>query len=215
MKALDLFCGQGGAGMGYHRTGFDVTGVDIEPQPRYPFEFIQADALDYLATAALDDFDLIHASPPCQRYSYGLNMRPGVRENHADLIEPVRTALDRTGIPYVIENVPGSPLRVDLRLCGCQFGLWRLKRERWFETSWKQDFVKPPCHHPEPVVSVFGHSPTSESIKRLGFRPTTEDWSRAMDIGWMNRKGLAQSIPPAYTQYVGQLFLNQHLMKRE
>jgi DNA (cytosine-5)-methyltransferase 1 len=210
VNVLDLFCGQGGAGMGYYCAGFDVVGVDLDDQPRYPFEFVQADALDYLAHADLSGFDLIHASPPCQRWCYGLNLQPSLRENHPDLIEPTREALERTGIPYVIENVPGAPVRPDLKLCGCHFRLWRLKRERWFETSWKQEFIKPPCNHNEYVISVFGHSPNWENVKRLGFRPTLADWQRAMGIDWMGRKGLAQAIPPAYTEYLGWLFAHYY-----
>jgi DNA (cytosine-5)-methyltransferase 1 len=210
MWVLDLFCGQGGAGMGYYCAGFDVMGVDLDNQPRYPFEFVQADALDYLAHADLSMFDLIHASPPCQRYSYGTNIRQSTRGRHPDLVGPVRDALERTGIPYVIENVPGSPVRADLKLCGCQFGLWRLKRERWFETSWKQEFDQPPCDHPEPVIYVYGHSPTRENIAKLGFNPSIADWQRAMGIDWMGRRGLSQAIPPAFTEYLGWLFAHYY-----
>jgi hypothetical protein len=113
---LDLFCGAGGAGMGYHQAGFDVIGVDINPQPRYPFRFVQGDALDVLAGWDLmQPFDAIHASPPCQAYS-ALRTMPGVGK-HPELVDVTRRALERTGVPWVIENVPGAPLRVGLQAC--------------------------------------------------------------------------------------------------
>src|SRR5215467_701837 len=135
-RLLDLFCGAGGAAMGYHRAGFDVVGVDIKPQPRYPFTFIQADAM----TFPLEGFDAIHASPPCQAY-----IRSGMydKSRHPDLLPPVRCQLERSDVPWVIENVPGAPMRVDLKLCGCMFGLG-VARQRWFETSWHAFDLRPP-----------------------------------------------------------------------
>ena len=203
-RLLDLFCGAGGAAMGYHRAGFDVTGVDIRPQPRYPFEFVQADALDYLATANLSSFDAIHASPPCQRY-----VRSGMfdHSNHPDLLPPTREALAETGLPGLIENVPGAPMRADLKLCGCMFGL-KVKRERWFETSWGAFDMRPPCYHPEPVVGVYGHprGRRSKQGKPWGWG-NYSDWVTAMGIDWMRGEELAQAIPPAYTEYIGGLLL--------
>ena len=137
-RLLDLFCGAGGAAMGYHRAGFDVVGVDINPQPNYPFEFVQADAMEFLKNRgrgwwSMKRFDAIHASPPCQDH-----MRGGQHPPHGTgwMLNACRRMLTDHGIPWVIENVPGAPMRADYRLCGCQFGL-RLRRERWFETSWQ------------------------------------------------------------------------------
>lgn len=214
MKVLDAYCGQGGAGMGYARAGFDVVGVDIRPQPRYPFTFIQADALEFLATADLSSFDLIHASPPCQRYSVAMNMAGAEAGNHPDLLPATRTALEATGKPYVIENVPGAPMRADLKLCGCQFGLWRLKRERWFETSWRQEFAKPACHHPEISIVIIGSTSPSYNRERLGFTPNKEDWQKAMGIDWMTRKGMSEAIPPAYSEFTGKLAIG-HLARSD
>ena len=115
-RLLDLFCGAGGAGMGYHRAGFEVVGVDIKPQPRYPFEFHQADALTFVAEYG-DRFDAVHASPPCQRFS-DLAKRNGNADEWPDLIEPLRPILRMIGRPYVIENVEGAPLRDPAMLCG-------------------------------------------------------------------------------------------------
>jgi DNA (cytosine-5)-methyltransferase 1 len=200
-KLLDLFCGAGGAGMGYHWAGFDVTGVDVKPQPRYPFAFVQADALDYLATTA-PHWDAIHASPPCQRYS--LATPHARRESHPDLLAPTREALEASGgVPWVIENVPGAPMRPDIRCCGCWLGL-ELRRERLFETSWRAFELRPPCKHEYPVVSVVGHGTPSWVRKQLGYNPTIAQYRAAMGIDWMNRNELSEAIPPAYTAYVGR-----------
>jgi site-specific DNA-cytosine methylase len=124
-RLLDLFCGAGGAGMGYHRAGFEVVGVDIAPQPHYPFEFHQGDALEYLAAHG-HEFDAIHASPPCQRYS---SIQRITKNKHKwpDLVDPVRQLLIKSGKPYVIENVQGAPLRVDAFMCGSMFGLGMIR----------------------------------------------------------------------------------------
>src|SRR5262252_358856 len=137
-RLLDLFCGAGGAAMGYWRAGFDVTGVDVVPQPSYPFTFVQADALAY----PLDGFDAVHASPPCQAYSVATgNARRG---DHVDLYEPVRRRLEASGLPWVIENVIGAPYRQGVVLCGSMFGL-RVRRHRNFEASFLM--LAPACDH--------------------------------------------------------------------
>src|SRR5690606_39199430 len=108
---LDLFSGAGGASVGYHRAGFDVVGVDLDPQPNYPFEFIRADAMLLLSDGRfMGQFDVVHASPPCQRYSVMSKCRPELAGQYPDLVDPVRENLAALGLPYVIENVPGSPL---------------------------------------------------------------------------------------------------------
>src|SRR5262249_43670921 len=132
-RLLDLFSGAGGAAMGYHRAGFDVVGVDIKPQSRYPFEFHHANALDFTEWCPLvGRVDAIHASPPCQIFSVATQH---ARANHQDMLTPTRELLEHIGLPWVIENVPRAPMRADYKLCGCMFGLGRLQRQRWFETS--------------------------------------------------------------------------------
>ena len=203
--------------MGYHRAGFDVTGVDValkrlpddtfvdDPAipARYPFEFIKANAFDVLADAAfMARFDALHASWPCQAFSIASKYK-GTADRHMDLLTPGRRAMQATGLPYVIENVPGAPLRADYLLCGCMFNLPGLRRERWFETSW-QGFAMNLCHdHREPVVTVAGHGPPSWVREGVGVPVTVADWRRAMGIDWMTRDGLAQAIPPAYTEFLG------------
>jgi DNA (cytosine-5)-methyltransferase 1 len=219
-RLLDLFCGAGGASMGYHRTGFDVVGVDINPQPRYPFEFHQADALSILRALAYwpnfsgelwrpTSFDAIHASPVCKRYSSATPT--AARENHPDQIAPVRALLVKIGLPWVMENVPGAPLRPDVRLCGCVVDLDELERERWFEIGGWQTFdLLPPCHHPTTPITVAGHGEPSGPRMARGEIAHKADWERVMGIDWMTRDELAQAIPPAYTEYIGARLL-EHL----
>jgi DNA (cytosine-5)-methyltransferase 1 len=137
MRLLDLFCGAGGAAMGYHRAGFDeIVGVDIEPQPRYPFAFFQGDALEYCAAHG-SEFDAIHASPPCQAYTRmarGLLESQGRGREYPDLIHATRSALHLAGVVSVIENVPGAPLLGPVMLCGSSFGLL-VQRHRLFEST--------------------------------------------------------------------------------
>ena len=206
---LDLFCGAGGAAMGYHRAGFDVVGVDIAPQPHYPFKFEQADAM----TWPLDGYDAIHASPPCQAHSL-LTYAARTREQHPDLLTPTRSRLRDSGLAYGIENVPGAQMRVDLKLCGCMFDLPNLRRERWLETSWHAFDLRPPCQHLEPTMSVAGNSTGKKGEKeKFGRWPTKHDWRRSMGVDWMEITELAQAIPPAYTEYVGYQLL-EHLKER-
>jgi DNA (cytosine-5)-methyltransferase 1 len=197
-RLLDLFCGAGGAAMGYHRAGFDVTGVDVKPQPRYPFEFHQADAM----TFPLDGFDAIHASPVCKLWSVATPA--WARANHPDLITPTRGRLIRQDVPWVIENVPGTPLRPDLKICGCVVGLPELERERWFETSWHAFDLRPRCYHATSPITVAGHGEPSGPRMARGEIASKADWERVMGIDWMTRDGLAQAIPPAYTEYIGR-----------
>ena len=204
MRLLDLFCGAGGAAMGYYRAGFQVVGVDIVNQPHYPFQFIQADAL----TFPLTGFDAIHASPPCQAYSMAAQFQRNAGKEYADLLAPTRQRLQQQPAPWVIENVPGAPMRPDYKLCGCHFGL-KLRRERWFETSWRGFDMQPPCNHTEPVPSVVGHGTPSWVRKKLGYNPTIHHYRDSMGIIWMNRNELSQAIPPAYTEYIGSQLLER------
>jgi DNA (cytosine-5)-methyltransferase 1 len=202
---LDLYSGQGGAAEGYRRAGFRVVaGVDTRPQPRYPFPFIHDDALAFLARADLSGVDLIHASPPCQHYSVATRAR---RERYPDLLPSTREALERTGRPWVIENVPGAPMRADIVLCGCQVGLARIKRERWFETSWRQHYMWQRCRHGELSVPIVGHGMPGPARKALGRDVGTDEAKALMGCEWMTRAGLSQAIPPGYTELVGGLFL--------
>ncbi len=201
MRALDLFCGAGGASMGIHRAGFEVVGIDIAPQSHYPFEFRQGNALE----SDLSDFDFIWASPPCQAYSMAAQSQRNLGKIYPDLLALTRDMLEKTGTPWVIENVANSPMRPDFKLCGCQFGL-KLRRERWFETSWNGIVLIPSCHHPFPVVSVVGHGTPTWVRKKLGFNPTIKDYREAMGIDWMNRNELSQAIPPAYSEFICRAF---------
>lgn len=205
-RLLDLFCGAGGAAMGYYRAGFDVVGVDVVYQPRYPFEFHQADAM----TFPLQGFDAIHASPPCQAYSK-ICKGMGIAKRFPDLVGNVRELLQDSGLPYVIENVEGSPLHWPITLCGTMFGLrtngglW-LRRHRLFETN--HGMLSPPCNHPaSPSIGVYGNGTNSWHRLRLGRNITVDEQREAMGIGWMTRRELSQSVPPAYTKWIGQRLL--------
>lgn len=193
-KALDLFCGAGGASMGLYRAGFDVVGVDIKPQPRYPFRFHRADALAF----PLEGYDFIWASPPCQAYTAARTIHG---RKHPELIEPTRARLEASGTAWCIENVPGAPLRHSIILCGSMFGERRLIRHRLFELSWEWFELVPPCSHGPVTVSVFGHGGHVYN--------GVAEWKDVMGIDWMNRDELAQAIPPAYGEFIGRAALKQ------
>lgn len=200
-RLLDLFCGAGGAAMGYHRAGFEVIGVDINDQQNYPFEFHRINAFDF----PIYDFAAAHASPPCQRYIRGgLTATDG---RHPDLLPRTRERLIAAGIPWVIENVPGAPMRPDVVLCGSMFGL-QVRRHRWFEFSHPVSPLTPPCDHSRPVAGVYGN-PHGDAGAWPGMLPSNlKSWSSAMGIDWMTTAELADAIPPSYTQLVGELLLD-------
>ena len=205
-RLLDLFCGVGGCSVGYHRAGFDVVGVDIVAQKRYPFEFQQADALEYVAAHG-HEFACIHASPPCQKFS--VMKSPHNAKDHPDLIPETRQALIATGLPYVIENVPGAPLVNLLTLCGSMFGLRShrgyLRRHRHFESNILL-LVPGPCRHEGLAIGVYGHG----SAGFLGQRMRTANVEEArilMGMPWSTRDGLSQAIPPAYCEWLGSQLL--------
>jgi len=204
-RLLDLFCGAGGAAMGYHRAGFDVVGVDISPQPRYPFEFHQADVRDF-DFQSLGWFDAIHLSPPCQSQT-ALTKGTNKGREYVDLIPWARQFVAEMGLPAVIENVQGSYLRRDLVLCGEMFGLGVI-RHRYFELhGWT---ATPPTHRPHrgrvrgwrhgvyfdgPYLAVYGEG---------GGKGSVAEWQEATGINWTDdRKSIAESIPPAYTEHIG------------
>lgn len=206
LRILDLFCKAGGASVGYHQAFPDaeIVGVDIEPQPNYPYTFIQADAMETLADVlTLMEFDLVHGSPPCQRFSK-MTKRWGTEGEHPDLVAATRDALVISGVPWVIENVEGAPLVNPTMLCGSMFGLG-VRRHRLFETSHPLP-PAPACRHREQgrVVGVYGHAGGRSKRDGLNFGGTDE-WRRAMGIDWMTGSELAQAIPPAYTEWIGQL----------
>ena len=219
---VDLCCCQGGASAGFERAGFDVVGLDLDPQPRYPYHFLQADVVAALGTLlsggiwafrtglddevfrflTLDDIAAFHASVPCQLYS-GTHQ---INDNdHPDLIPPVRGLLDETGKPYVMENVVGAPLLEPVTLCGAMFGL-RTYRHRLFETNW---FLPEP-EHPEHVArqAKMGRPPADgEFMHIVGNFSNVALAREIMGMPWANRDGLREAIPVAYAEYVGK-----HLM---
>jgi len=198
-KLLDLFCGAGGASMGYHRAGFEVVGVDNKPQPHYPFKFYQADALEF----PLDGYDVIHASPPCQYYSEATPIT--TKKNHPHLIKIVHGLLVTAGKPYTIENVEGARWHLEnpIMLCGSMFGLgvWR---HRWFEIS-PCYFLSPfSCNHSYKPITV---NPPQNARKSQGGRDFGKE-KTAMGIDWMDKNEISQAIPPAYTEYIGKYLLS-------
>ncbi len=206
--------------MGYSQAGFtEIVGVDIVAQPNYPFDFVQADALN--PPLRLEDFDLIHASPPCQAYSIATT---GSTRTHPELVDPTRDLLTR--FSHVIENVPGAPIYKTIELCGSMFGLrsgeWHLRRHRLFELSPDFPFflVPPHNHLVGKIASVVGslsrttrrtHAP---GHKANGMRAGFDDAKQMMGVEWMSTRNggheIAEAIPPAYTEFIGEQFLTQH-----
>ena len=200
MKLLDLFCGAGGAAMGYSLAGFtEITGVDIAPQPHYPFHFLCTEALAYVRDHG-KEYDVIHASPPCQAYSEATPLQ--YRALAPDLITQTRTALLLAGKPYVIENVEGARkhLQHPLMLCGTMFGL-PLWRHRYFECMPRLFQLLPACDHRVRPVLVSG-STHRKNERRRDYSIEDKRW--AMQISWMNTTELDEAIPPIYTQWIGQ-----------
>ncbi len=207
-KLLDLFCGAGGAAMGYSRAGFDIVGVDIKPQPHYPFPFVQADALEYVAEHGRE-FDAIHASPPCQGYSIASNVHRNRGKKYPLLIGDVRSALIYAGRPWIIENVKGSPLG-GITLCGTMFGLG-VFRHRIFEAPFA---LMQPDHVPHDgkigdgkyfsVAGGAGRWKSWGTVHRNVSKGTAAQWREAMGIDWMTRDEIKEAIPPAYTEYIGR-----------
>lgn len=207
-RILDLFCCAGGAGVGYKNAGFDVVGVDIEPQPNYPLPFIQCDVLK-LDQGFISLFDAVHASPPCQSYS-DLAKRNGNADAWPRLIEPVREILVRSGLPYIIENVDGAPLLDPIVLCGTMFKGLRVIRHRLFEVNFP---VLTPKHGKHPKVHTFdkrkSHYGKTNDMRDFvqvtgGGNCTIAAARDAMQIDWMTKGELNEAIPPAYTQFIGK-----------
>jgi DNA (cytosine-5)-methyltransferase 1 len=193
MRILDLFCGAGGASVGYYRAGFDVVGVDLNPQPFYPFEFIQGNALSF-DYEFLMSFDAIHASPPCQQYSTGSVVARKRGKTYPDLFKPVEAMLIAVGIPFVIENVQGSPSH-GIGLCGSMFGLG-VRRHRIFTSNIDLSLCGMSC-------SCSSH--TGEYITVAGSSFAKNDAALAMGIDWpIDKFQLKEAIPPIYTEFLGK-----------
>lgn len=217
---LDLFCCEGGAAKGYHDAGFDVHGIDINPKPRYPFWFKHGDAFSALRKLCLGhmiefdhpdgrtrrlgwyDFDAIHASPPCQAHTMAQKIQGN---DHPDLIDPTRELLLEFSKPFVIENVPGAPLRDPVELCGAMFGL-ETYRHRLFETNWELTVPD----HPEHVARTtkMGRPPKlGEFMHIVGNFSGAARAREVMGMPWASRDGLREAIPPAYTEFIGRQLL--------
>lgn len=226
MRLLDLFSNAGGAGSGYARAGFQVTGVDIERQPHYPFRFFQADAM----TFPLDGFDAIHASPPCQAYSVTKHTHD---KQHPDLLGPTRDRLVQSGVPWIIENVVGAPMRDPLMLCGTMFDLTAvdddgttlfLRRHRLFESS-ELLFAPGPCRCPEfkargwRVGGVYGGGSSDRAhaqfVRRGGYTPRGHVRRALMGMDWTTQDELSQAIPPVYTEWLGMQLMRAATMRME
>lgn len=220
-RLLDLFCGAGGASMGYHRAGFDVTGVDIEPHPDYPFRLVEADAMAILAEGDFADFDVVHASPPCQGRTTMSNRHRGaggLADSHDNLVPECRRYLERWGGPWVIENVPGArrDMPTAVILHGGMFGLG-VHRPRLFDSNVPMTVTKAPK-----VVDPLGIYGNAHDGRRLFTRAdgsiqraarSLEEARTAMGIDWMGWDDLREAIPPAYTEFIGRQLLD-HLRER-
>jgi len=207
-RLLDLFCGAGGAAAGYARAGFSVFGVDLHPQPTYPFEFEHGDALQVLRLLVDglygETFDAIHASPPCQAFTVYGNNSNHVRNDHPNLIPATRELLRATGLPYVIENVPHSPLIDPVQICGTGLGV-RIRRHRLFETNWPLTGV--PCDHGRFTDRIFPGSsnrPNGRTVMNVGeYRVPLATQREVMQMPWSDLYGISQAVHPSYTEHIG------------
>lgn len=217
MRLLDLCCGAGGSAVGYHRAGFEVTGVDIVRQPHYPFPFVQADALTY----PLEGFDVVHASPPCQRFSTATSER---RHRHTDLVTPMLERLAELEVPWLLENVPGAPLPSPVTVCGAAMGCATvdddgtplvLRRHRLFASNVPLSAPTCACARARldgaVVAGIYGGGPERRSAAgrervkgRNGYTPPAHVRHRLAGIEWMTRRELSRAIPPAYTEHLGR-----------
>lgn len=215
LKAIDLFCGAGGVSLGLVRAGFEVAGVDMAAQPNYPFKFTKEDALN-IKIAELRGADFIWASPPCQKFS-DLAKRNGNAADWPDLIEPIRKTLQRSGVPYCIENVEGAPLWNPVTLCGTMFPGLRVLRHRLFECSFP---VTAPEHGKHPLVHTHdkrkAHHGKTDQTKDFvqvtgGGNCSVAAARQAMGISWMTKEEINEAIPPAYSEFIG-LAARRHIL---
>lgn len=214
---LDCFCGAGGAAMGYHQAGYDVVGIDIMDQPRYPFKFLQGDALAYLKRK-WHKYDAIHASPPCQKFTRGA-MRWDAGGNHLDLLTPTLDFLETLPIPWVVENVEQAATKFrsmtpDIILCGTMFGLG-VFRHRAFQSNVALEGLPHAPHAGRigdgkyhTVAGNTGGSSTRDGWTNGGLA----EWRKAMGIDWMNAREIAESIPPAFTKFIGKQLIRSRSM---
>lgn len=201
---LDLFCGQGGASAGYAAAGFEVVGVDLSPQPRYPYRFYQEDALAALDGLFVRSFDAIHASPPCQGYSNAQRIRD---RDHPLLIDALRERLEATRLPYVIENVVGAPLKNPIMLCGATLGL-RTYRHRLFESNVTLAAPEHREHLKEQQAVKMGRALQHGDFYQAVGNFISVDYVRQdMGVGWMSRNGIRECIPPVYSEHIGRQLL--------
>lgn len=220
-RLLDLFCGAGGATKGYQDAGFYVVGVDIESQPNYiGDEFHKDDALVWLMSSDPSyvlSFDLIHASPPCQHFTVMGNVWKDIKDRYDDLLAPTRELLEASGRPYVIENVPGAPMRKDIELCGSMFGLSYIRRHRWFEVNWADHLILVPAHNHLPPIRFPSHKAGPKKERPITTRVATigswdlplEDQKEWMGVDWdIELRELSEAIPPAYSRFIGEQFLS-------
>ena len=213
MKLLDLFCGVGGASVGYAEAGFQVHGVDLKHGKRYPFIYTRANVLDILKDQEfINQFDVIHASPPCQTHSITKHLRnaQGKSTSKVDLIPETRAALIASGKPYIIENVPGSPLINPIQLCGSSFNL-KVRRHRLFESNMPlQGSV---CDHKRQGRPIGVYGSLNDEIPQGGKTAATIDQARkAMGMDWAIWTELVEAIPPAFTKYLGEQ-LRRHAVR--
>lgn len=205
---LDLFCGAGGASVGYHRAGFDVIGVDHVDQPNYPFRFVRADALD--PPFDLGQFDAIHASPPCQHFTKYRNVVKDIADRYDDLVAPTLALLEASGLPYVVENVPGAPIRPDVILCGSMFGL-DVRRHRWFHLGGMPLTLAPACNH-KGWARRFQSSTDRPNLRYTievgAWDEPLERQKAAMGVDWpITVRELSEAVPPSYTEFIGAQLL--------
>jgi DNA (cytosine-5)-methyltransferase 1 len=238
LRILDLYCGAGGAGTGYRRAGFEVVGVDFESQPNYPFEFHRADALAVLESLLWNSqylahgygvvnfgidfegrFDAIHASPPCKANTPLRHLRKDIER--VDLVSRTRELLVKTGLPWIMENVPGAEMSAAVVLCGSSFGLGttcrdgefrQLRRHRLFEVG-GFSAMAPPCSHRGQPVGVYGYGGGGQMSR--GYKATGRECRLAMDMPWATKYEIAQAVPPAYTEYLGRHLISHISWKRE
>jgi DNA (cytosine-5)-methyltransferase 1 len=211
---LDLFCCQGGAAAGYNRAGFDrILGVDLEPQPRYPFEFVQADVFEYLASLTWlewQQFDAVHASPPCQFATIYGNNAAHIRDGHLNLIPETRSLIERCGLPYVLENVPRARAHLvnPATICGTGLAM-RVRRHRLFETNWPLMGVA--CAHGRYTDRIFPGSsnrPNGRTVLNVGeYRVPLGVQREVMEMPWADLHGISQAVPPRYTEEIGRQLL--------
>lgn len=220
-RILDMYCGDGGAAMGYHQAGFEVVGIDIRERHRFPFRYVQGSVLKLRPAWIRKNFQVVHASPPCQAHTTLKVLHSD--GHHKDYLPQTRELLEDLGLPYIIENVPGAPLIDPLTLCGSSFGL-TVRRHRLFEFgggleleglpcehSWQsrhQPYPQKRYHNGEVNIRMAGHVGVYGGGQGLGEGEVTL-WKVAMGIDWMGKEGLAQAIPPAYTRYLGKQVLAQ------